>query len=643
MNYEWTSLADLREKLMELLSRLHPGQVTRFSLRLDGDTIVLTGEVGSEGCRGDAKRLAFAFDDVFKVKDELVVAGFLEPATDSTGDDFFGDGDGDGDGPAPDGNGDSEGSGSGSGNYRYRPDRIVTKSFEPIGGAGVEYGSFDPDRSPNPGQTEVRRHPMIETVGEFTPNSWIEVAVDLLVEATDRRQAVSLGSFPSDWTEIQITVQAFAPWASETIIKTEMITLTPAKSSGPARFRFQVADDLDADAPALAYFSFLHGSRVCGRASWDLAVPKRSVAEKGEKASAMAKAATAEFKVEPNASGPSLSVSIFADSGGRQHWMWNVRVPGGNWSGSGSIDLGNEAAGFADKLLKSCPDLSPEDFRRTIAGVGERLWEAAPSGFRTGYAEWRQKLDPRFPIQFLTDDPHVPWEMMKPNATDLDHLFLEHPVARWPLSGASTRRYQLPGRVLLSFVPNYAPHKDLPSATAEGSWICSVLGGIAMSATRAALLDVMDGKHPSAVGLIHFAGHGNVDTGINDGGIEMQDKLVGVSDVYQSRVTLGETDGTLVVLNACESSAGATLLGMNTGWGAALAARGFGGLIAPLWEVQDEIALAVVKAALPPLLDGTSSLGEAVANARMASSDLSISAFAYLAHGDVMARFPSRR
>lgn len=641
MNYEWTSLADLRKKLMELLTRIHPGQVTRLAVRLDGDTIVLTGEVGSEGCRGNAKRLAFAFDDVFKVKNELVVAGFLEPASDPTGDDFFGDSDCDG--LALGGDGDSERSGSGLGNYRHRPDWIVTKSLEPSRGGGVEHGSSNPDQSPDPRQTEVRRHPVIETVGEFAPNSWIEVAVDLLVEATDGLPAVSLGSFPSDWTEIQITVQAFAPWASETIIQTEMITLTPTQSSGPARFRFQVADDLEAGAPALAYFSFLHGARVCGRASWDLALPEVSQARTSEKPSAVAKVATAEFKVEPDASGPGLSVSIFADGGGRQHWMWNVRVPGGSWSDSGSIDLGNAAAEFAEKLLRSCPDLSSEDFRRTIAGVGERLWEVAPSGFRTGYAEWRQRLDPRFPIQFLTDDPHVPWEMMKPNVADLDHLFLEHPVARWPLSGASTRRYQLPGGALLSFVPNYAPHKELPSATAEGAWICSDLGGVAMSATRTALLDVLDGKHPSAVGLIHFAGHGSVDTGIKDGGIEMQDRLVGVSDVYQSRVTLGETDGTLVILNACESGAGATLLGMNTGWGAAIAARGFGGLIAPLWEVQDEIALAMVKGALPPLLDGNLSLGEAVANARIASSDLSISAFAYLAHGDVMARFPSRR
>lgn len=632
MEYEWSGLDDLLQKLTEMLSMEHPGQVTKLRLRPEGDTIVLTGEVGSEGCRGDAKRFALAFDTVFKVRNELVVAGFLEPATGSTENDFFGHRNESNRGQPV----------STSRGHSSRRGRSVNKRFGRISGPGVEYGSVDIPEESEPEQTEVQRHPTIETVGEFEPNSWIEVAVDLSTESKDGQAAISLGSFPSDWTDISITVQVFAPWASETSIESETITLTPEGSAGPARFRLLVPAEHAASAPALTHFSFLHGNRGCGHATWDLATVGASQPGDGDKPAADATTAAAAFKVEPDAAGAALSVSIMTDGNGRQNWMWNVRVPGRNWSGSASIDLGDAAKDFAEKLLSSCPDLSPEDFRRTMAGVGELLWDVAPPNFRAGYAEWREKLDPRFPIQFLTDDPHVPWEMMKPNVQGLDHLFLEHPVARWPLSGANSRRYRLPGGDVLSFVPKYGNSNSLPSAKAEGEWICAELGGIAASATRNAFLDVLDGKHPRPVGLIHFAGHGSVDTGIKDGGIEMEDKVVGVNDVFQIRVTLGETDRTLVVLNACESGAGATLLGMNIGWGAAIAARGFGGLIAPLWEVQDDVALAMVKAALPPLLDGSSTLGETVANARLASSELSISSFAYLAHGDVMARFQPR-
>lgn len=666
MSYEWASLTDLQSMLIEMLDRMHSGQVTRLWLHLDGDTIVLRGEVGSEGCRGDAKRLALAFDDVFKVKNELVVAGFLEPASDPTADDFFGHGndsdgsagcddegvpprDGNVDGLSPDGDGETYVRHGDDNRRDANPERhdyrsgIITKSFGRIEGPGIEYGSVDPIGASTPELTEVRRHPSIETVGELAAGLWIDVAVDLLIEGKDEPTAISIGSFPSDWTEIPITVHAFAPWASEMTIETQVVMLSPAGSSGPARFRLRVAEGQVAGAPALTYFSFLHGTRGCGHATKDLATSTIVRAEHDVAVPVAATLAPAEFKVEPDAAGPTLSVSIFADVVGRQTWMWDVRVPGGTWSGAATIDLGNAAAEFAEKLLRSCPDLPSDEFRRAMAGVGERLWHAAPAAFRTGYLEWRQKLGGNFPIQFLTDDPHVPWEMMKPNATNLDHLFLEHPVARWPLTGAQIRRHRLPGGELLSFVPNYASPEALPSAAVEGAWICSELAGIAMPATRAALLRVFDGKHPAAVGLIHFAGHGSVHTDLLNGGIEMEDKPVGVGDVFQASVTLGETDWTLVVLNACESGAGSKLLGMNTGWGAAIANRGFGGLIAPLWEVQDEIALAMVKAALPPLLEGNSSLGEAVADARFASRDLSISAFAYLAHGDVMARFPSRR
>jgi CHAT domain-containing protein len=142
--------------------------------------------------------------------------------------------------------------------------------------------------------------------------------------------------------------------------------------------------------------------------------------------------------------------------------------------------------------------------------------------------------------------------------------------------------------------------------------------------------------------MLHFAGHGRAHSGVSEGGIEMEDDIVSITDVHQDRVVLGKQQGTVIVLNACETSAGARLLGMNAGWGAAIADREFGGLIAPLWEVQDEAALSMMQSALPCLLDGTRTLGEALKGARLATSGTSVAAYAYLAHGDVMARFAPR-
>ena len=276
-----------------------------------------------------------------------------------------------------------------------------------------------------------------------------------------------------------------------------------------------------------------------------------------------------------------------------------------------------------------------------MRGVGEQLWRAAPSEFRDAYVSWRGLLGSGFPIQFVTEDPHVPWEMMRPDVNGLgaDHLFLDHPTSRWPLSRAPLMRNSIPHGDVLSFVPDYPGHKALPSAKIEGAWVASALGARRMEATRGAFLGVLDGNSARSVSLLHFAGHGCVDTGVMDGGIEFEDEIVNVQEVDNSSIVLGRRDGTLVVLNACETASAGKLLGMNTGWGAAIAAREFGGLIAPLWEVQDAVALLMVQSTLPPLLDGTSTLGEALRQARHIHGDSSIAAFAYLAHGDVMARF----
>lgn len=73
------------------LHEIHGVYVTDLRVALDGDTLVLRGEVASEACRGDAKRLSLAFDGVFKVRNELVVAAFLEAASDAEDmDNFFG-------------------------------------------------------------------------------------------------------------------------------------------------------------------------------------------------------------------------------------------------------------------------------------------------------------------------------------------------------------------------------------------------------------------------------------------------------------------------------------------------------------------------------------------------------------------------
>jgi hypothetical protein len=391
----------------------------------------------------------------------------------------------------------------------------------------------------------------------------------------------------------------------------------------------------------------MHGTRVCGYLSHDLPTDSQGQAEgqagglpKRNHPTVFEEDRAGQISISPDAVGPSLTVQVAVGKDGTQTWSWRAAVPGGIQHDMEQIFLEEGERKFAEDLLKECPGFSAEAHRRTMRGIGERLWACAPSRFRTAYLFYRQHLPLKFPIQLVSDDTHIPWEMMKPDIPGIDHLFLEHPIARWPLTGGKFLRHSLPDGALMSFVPQYGAHNSLPAALEESEWLKAALGAQAMKPDSDTFFRVLECHYPEKIGLIHFAGHGVVDAGIADGGIELEDRSIAVTEVNQSGVTLGDRDGTFIVLNACETSAGARILGMNSGWGNTIAARGFGGLLAPLWEVADDLATLMMQEALPPLIKGSATLGEAVTKARQAHADRSISAFAYLAHGDVMARFP---
>ncbi|WP_404373814.1 CHAT domain-containing protein [Sphingomonas sp. MMS24-J45] len=622
MEYDWNALSELQSKLFELLWAQHFDNIRNLEVSLVGDTVVLRGEVGTETARSDAKRLALGFDGVFKVRNEIEVAGYFVAASDTTGDDYFG---------------------SGEETGQQSNDHSST------GGTKNDSEVREADKT---AFEEVIRHPTVDADGVFSAGERITLTVDLVKDAQPGQPSITVGEFPVGWDQIDVEVHIYAPWASEFEALSPRIALTKAGSEA-AVFNLTVAKTYVVGSPAPVEISFLNGTRVCGHLSRDLAPPIAASAD-GPKADdhpkqsavAVAEAPDAEqardnIRIQPSAPGPTLSITIITERDGHQTWMWVARLPKTQITGSANITHKADEEKFAAELLASCPDLRDDEFRRVMAGIGERVWRATPEKFRTAYIKCRSEVGSDFPIQLITADPFVPWEMMKPDSEEFeaDHLFFDHPICRWPLNAAGDLRSEFISADRLSFVPTYQGSDDLPSARSEGEWLEKTLRAVRMTADRATFLDVLDGNHSSRIGLLHFAGHGRADSGVKDGGVKLQDGWVGVNEVDQSRVKLGRKDGSLVVLNACESGAGSKFLGMNTGWGTTIANRGFGGLIAPLWEVHDQVAFDLMKLALEPLADGRQTLGHATTAARKAQSDLSISSFAYLAHGDVMARF----
>ncbi len=103
-----------------------------------------------------------------------------------------------------------------------------------------------------------------------------------------------------------------------------------------------------------------------------------------------------------------------------------------------------------------------------MRGIGEQIWSKAPGGIlRITYLELRNR-SAGFPIQFVSDDAFVPWELMRPSGrADIDHLFIEHPIARWPIDAGGWMTPRLPAGSIESFVPEYRDDGTLPAARRE--------------------------------------------------------------------------------------------------------------------------------------------------------------------------------
>ncbi len=236
-----------------------------------------------------------------------------------------------------------------------------------------------------------------------------------------------------------------------------------------------------------------------------------------------------------------------------------------------------------------------------MRGIGEQIWQATPRCFKGLYAELRELHGPRFPIQIVTNDPHVPWEMMHPDGdagvTDPDHLFMTHPVARWFAGNQGGMRSRLPKGRIVTFVPDYTDGFG-PAGCRRGRTTARRGASSGMRGGHVRRLHRLPRAIPTdaPVSILHFAGHANAPAeggDYNEEGLRMMDGWVSHTEIH-GNVVLGMKDGTFVVLNACSAGVANHTLGIVEGWPAGLARRGFGGILAPIWAVIDDMASSIV-------------------------------------------------
>jgi len=229
-----------------------------------------------------------------------------------------------------------------------------------------------------------------------------------------------------------------------------------------------------------------------------------------------------------------------------------------------------------------------------LRGFGRLLYDKfAPKPFKEAVWLLKDHLGERFrSIQIVTDDPALPWELMRPRRDDdeLDFLGIELSVARWHTGLGSRQLARPPQRARLQHVlavaPDYKGADALPATKVEMEGMSTVEGFSRLPASFKAVQSAFR-RWPS--GILHFAGHGVVQEDAAGGweyAIRLED---GVLDLmtWQGFETRRRTRFPVVFFNACDVGQAKRVAGFVDGWAPAVLDAGASGFIGGLWPLGD--------------------------------------------------------
>ncbi len=251
--------------------------------------------------------------------------------------------------------------------------------------------------------------------------------------------------------------------------------------------------------------------------------------------------------------------------------------------------------GFGERNSQPNPDqLHASDF---LNAFGADLYDRfAPPVFKTLLLNLMRKSagGKSISIQILSDDPAIPWELMRPilpdNTTRMDFLGSSFSIARWPLRGIIVPRPPQSLAVERSVVvaPNYRGGQSLAAANQELKTLKKIRGFTQVTGDYVSVRQLV--LHPPQ-GIVHFAGHGAVShkDGVPQFAILLEDSEMDPA-TWQA---LGISDAAthpLFFFNACDVGESVQFMNDVDGWAPALLGNGASGYIGALWPVQDKTA-----------------------------------------------------
>jgi hypothetical protein len=339
----------------------------------------------------------------------------------------------------------------------------------------------------------------------------------------------------------------------------------------------------------------------------------------------------------------------------------------------GTTDPLGDLPGWVDRQLGLLADLAdrqnatPEEVKLTLDDIGHRLYsDVLPAQFREMC--WTLRRRGVQSVMVLSDDPHVPWELIKPfradpltgRLVDEDDCWGEaFALTHW-LRGRPPPRHFALRHVIAVGMGGAAPAAG--AAPAEEGAPSEKLSALASVEQELGMLHLLPGARVQRMApwceklydvlehggfdLLHLAGHAAFggSSSADASAVFLEDGPFSAGRLALRMEGALREAAPLVFFNACESGrTGFALVGL-AGWSAGLLKLGCGAFLGALWRVTDQAALAFAREFYICLACGFE-LGQAVAEARRHIHALypdDPSWLAYCCFGDRLARMAPR-